>query len=356
MHYREITRRTTGAGSIAARSSTPWTYMAPRLIAADIRRRAPRGERSRFAVASRGCYQLQAASAVEEAITGWIATVKARLRSRLHELDRATFESLVSEPLKRAGVDEFEVTRRDRDGGVDVRAILVVGGLSMVTTAVQVMRWRKSVPIEIVRDLRGALSVHEQGLIMITSKFTRDATAEASAAGRAPIGLVNGDELIDLLVEHQLGVIKREVALSDIDEELFSGEVVEDPSALTTERDTTTPPQVGAAQRRFRIYRVPCGARSSAPRVPAAGARRMKVPRPSPTAPGARCDNVWEALFDMFASLAPVPDAAADLSNNVRGVIRVDITEEDGGWQAIRACRPCARSAGRTLRRTRRRP
>lgn len=118
-------------------------------------------------------------------------------------------ESLIGELLQRAGFEEIEVTRRERDGGIDVRAILVVGGLSRVTTAVQVKRWRRSVPIDIVRALRGALSVHEHGLIVTTSKFTRDATDEATAIGRAPIGLVDGDTLIDLLAEHQLGLVKR---------------------------------------------------------------------------------------------------------------------------------------------------
>jgi restriction system protein len=259
LHYREITQRAIDAGYITPRSATPWTYMAS-AISSDTRRRAARGERPRFAVAGRGYYRLQTASAAEEAITAWNTTVKARLRSRLHELDPATFESLIGELLQRAGFEEIEVTRRERDGGIDVRAILVIGGLSRVTMAVQVKRWRRSVPIEVVRELRGALSVHEQGLIVTTSKFTRDATAEATATGRAPIELVNGDTLIDLLTEHQLGLVKREVALFDIDEELFSGEVVEDPAALMADRDTTISRQGIATQRRFRIYRVPAGA------------------------------------------------------------------------------------------------
>jgi hypothetical protein len=259
LHYKEITQRAVGAGYITPRSATPWTYMAS-AISSDIRRRAARGEPARFAVGGRGYYRLQAASAVEEAITAWNATVKARLRSRLHELDPATFESLIGELLQRAGYEEIEVTRRERDGGVDVRAILAVGGLSQVATAVQVKRWRRPVPIEVVRELRGALSVNEHGLIVTTSKFTRDATAEATATGRAPIGLVDGDTLIDLLAEHQLGLIKKDAALFDIDEELFSGEVVEDPAALMAERDTTIPRSGTPAQRRFRIYRVPGGA------------------------------------------------------------------------------------------------
>jgi restriction system protein len=259
LHYRDITHRAVDAGYITPRSATPWTYMAS-AISSDIRRRAARGEPARFAVAGRGYYRLQAASAAEESITTWNTTVKARLKSRLHELDPATFESLIGELLQRAGFEEIEVTRRERDGGVDVRAVLAVGGLSQVATAVQVKRWRRSVPIEVVRELRGALSVHEQGLIVTTSKFTREATAEATATGRAPIGLVDGDTLIDLLAEHQLGLVKRDVALFDIDEELFSGEVVEDPSTLIAERDAAGPRQGSVAQRRFRIYRVPGGA------------------------------------------------------------------------------------------------
>lgn len=259
LHYREITQRATDAGYITPRNSTPWTYMAS-AITSDIRRRAARGEPARFAVAGRGYYRLHTASGADEAITAWNTNVKARLRSRLYELDPSTFESLIGELLQRAGFEEIEVTRRERDGGIDVRAILVVGGLSRVTTAVQVKRWRRPVPVDIVRALRGSLNVHEQGLIVTTSKFTRGSKEEATAVGRAPIGLVDGDALIDLLAEHQLGLIKREVALFDVDEELFSGEVVEDPAVLTAELDTTSPRQRSAAQRRFRIYKVPGGA------------------------------------------------------------------------------------------------
>ena len=118
------------------------------------------------------------------------------LRSRLHELDPATFESLIGELLQRAGFEEIEVTRRERDGGIDVRAILMVGGLSRVTRPSRSSAGGGPCP-EVVRELRGALSVHEQGLMVTTSKFTRDATAEATATGRAPIGLVNGDTLIE---------------------------------------------------------------------------------------------------------------------------------------------------------------
>src|ERR1035441_3597431 len=103
-----------------------------------------------------------------------------------HAAGKSHFESLIGELLQLAGLEGIEVTRRERDGGIDVRAILVIGGLSRITTAAQVKRWRRSVPIEVARELCGALSVHEQGLTVTTLKFTRDATAEATAPGCGP--------------------------------------------------------------------------------------------------------------------------------------------------------------------------
>lgn len=258
MHYREITERAISRGYISPRSTTPWTYMAS-AIAQDVRRTHARGEEPRFAAAGHGYYRLPAPStSAVQAIASWNADVKTRLRRKLYEMDPSTFEALIGELLERVGYEDIEVTRRDRDGGIDVRAVLTVGGLSRVSTAIQVKRWKRNVPIDVVRALRGALNIDERGLVITTSGFTKDALVEGSASGRAQIGLIGGPMLVDLLTEHGLGIVKRDVSLFDIDEELFSGQVVDDPVGLrggwiSTKKET---PPSGS---RFRIFRVPGG-------------------------------------------------------------------------------------------------
>ena len=51
-----------------------------------------------------------------------------------------------------------------------------------------------------VRDLRGSLKVadSEQGLVITPSDFTAEAKAEAQSAGKTPITLINGEDLVNL--------------------------------------------------------------------------------------------------------------------------------------------------------------
>src|SRR6266508_4289617 len=101
------------------------------------------------------------------------------LLEQLGQIDPGTFEELIGELLERIGFEEVEVTRRSGDGGIDVRGVLTVGGVTRVKTAIQVKRWANTIPDRIVRELRGSLGPAEQGLIITTSGFTRPAVAEA---------------------------------------------------------------------------------------------------------------------------------------------------------------------------------
>lgn len=80
-----------------------------------------------------------------------------------------------------------------------------MGGVTDVRTAIQVKRWSASVSGRVARELRGGLGPHERGLVVTLSTFTRDAKAEAGSADRSPISLVNGDELIELLIDTTSG-------------------------------------------------------------------------------------------------------------------------------------------------------
>ena len=68
-----------------------------------------------------------------------------------------------------------------------------------------------------MRELRGALKIDERGLIVTTAEFTTDARQEAEAEGKARIGLVGGEELVRLCVEHGIGVEERKVSLIELD-------------------------------------------------------------------------------------------------------------------------------------------
>ena len=65
----------------------------------------------------------------------------------------------------------------------------------------------------------GSLSAHEQGLIITTSDFSPGAVREAAQPGKTPIALMNGWQLVMLLMEHGIGVRRSTLDLFEIDEE-----------------------------------------------------------------------------------------------------------------------------------------
>ena len=59
----------------------------------------------------------------------------------------------------------------------------------------------------------------DKGIILTTGTFTKDAKGEAVRDGVPPIELVNGDKLLDLLEELELGV--KPVTIYELDGEFF---------------------------------------------------------------------------------------------------------------------------------------
>ena len=107
------------------------------------------------------------------------------------------------------------------DGGIDVRGTLVVGDVVRIKMAVQVKKWKlkNNIQAPVVQQVRGSLGAHEQGLIITTSDFSPGAVKEAAQADKTPIALMNGDQLVMLLMEHGMGVHRSTPDLFEIDEE-----------------------------------------------------------------------------------------------------------------------------------------
>jgi restriction system protein len=60
-----------------------------------------------------------------------------------------------------------------------------------------------------VQQVRGSLGAHEQGLIITTSGFSKGAQAEATRPDALPVALMNGEQLVALMVEHEVGCSRR---------------------------------------------------------------------------------------------------------------------------------------------------
>lgn len=119
-------------------------------------------------------------------------------------LDPKEFEILVSHLLTALGFEGSEVTGKSGDGGVDAIGELNVANLAKVKVFVQAKRYKLGTKINAgtVKQLRQAIPSTGQGAFITTADFHSAAAEVALEAGFPRIGLVNGRQLVDLLVEH----------------------------------------------------------------------------------------------------------------------------------------------------------
>lgn len=151
------------------------------------------------------------------------ASVRESIRDLLLEMDPSVFEHLVKRLLEEMDYQNVEVRGRSGDRGVDVIADIELG-ITSVKEVVQVKRYRSTVQRKVLDELRGSLYRFEaiRGTIITTSRFASGAHEAAFESGAAPITLIDGDKLIDLLIEHNIGVHKRTLEVLAVDPDAFT--------------------------------------------------------------------------------------------------------------------------------------
>ncbi len=121
----------------------------------------------------------------------------------LLELSPIEFEELAGHLLTAIGFD-IEVTQPVADGGVDFRGTLNLSNAAQISITGQVKRYKRGSKISAkpVRDLRGRIPIGAQGTFVTTSDYTKEARRVAEEEGFARVGLINGEQLVDLLTQH----------------------------------------------------------------------------------------------------------------------------------------------------------
>lgn len=148
------------------------------------------------------------------------------LQSVLRQMSPSGFERLTQRILRGSGFIQVEVTGRTGDGGVDGRGIMQLGGMLSFRVIFQCKRYQGSVGAGQIRDFRGAMVGRaEKGLFITTGIFTQDARREATRDGAPPIDLVDGEQLIDILKNLELGVHSKKVEIEEVtvDKGWFNG-------------------------------------------------------------------------------------------------------------------------------------
>jgi predicted Mrr-cat superfamily restriction endonuclease len=124
--------------------------------------------------------------------------------NRILELDDQEFEILITHILTALGFEGSEHTGRVGDGGVDATGELNVANMAKVKIFVQAKRYKLGARINAntVKALRANIPSGGQGAFITTADFQKNAKDIAVETGFPRIGLINGNQFVDILAEH----------------------------------------------------------------------------------------------------------------------------------------------------------
>ena len=220
MHYRDITAKALERGWLEAQGEHPEMTMNAQ-IGLDIRRRQASRKGQIFVQHGRGYIGLQEwmARGLRFEAEQHNKHVCAELLKALQRMKPEEFESLIGRLLEAMDFIDTEVTRASGDGGVDVRGTWRIADGIQIKMAIQAKRWKQNVQAPVVQAVRGSLSSSERGMIITTSDFSSGARREAEDPAKAStISLVNGEQLVNLLVKCGIGITREKIEVLELDE------------------------------------------------------------------------------------------------------------------------------------------
>jgi restriction system protein len=165
---------------------------------------------------------------IEETIapTDTSPTIASDYRAELLEIIRSLspsgFEKLCQRLLRESGFQQVEVTGRSGDGGIDGKGLLQINRLLSMQVVFQSKRYQANTSVNVsqIRDLRGAMAGRsDKGIFITTSTFTADARKEALREGVPPIELVDGQKLVAMFEELELGLMPKKIY--EVDRKFF---------------------------------------------------------------------------------------------------------------------------------------
>ena len=149
-----------------------------------------------------------------------------KLLKKVQNCDPYFFEKLSLDLLNKMEfykVKSFkgELTAKSNDGGVD--GLIYLDPLSIKPVYFQSKRWKSSISRPEMQKFVGAL--HDKGsntgIFITTSDFTKGALATAKSSN---IRVINGEKLVELMIEYNVGIKTQEYNIDMIDEDYFKGE------------------------------------------------------------------------------------------------------------------------------------
>ena len=154
---------------------------------------------------------------------------KSRLLTELKSLTPTGFEHFCVELLQQLGFRNLNVTKRSGDGGIDGHGDFQQGAVS-IKSAFQAKRWADTpVGRPEIDKLRGAIQGdYDHGVFITTSRFTKEAAEASYKKGAISVLLLDGDAVVELMLDRGIGVVKQPLYLYEISEEFFDFDVQAD--------------------------------------------------------------------------------------------------------------------------------
>ena len=151
------------------------------------------------------------------------------LVARLMALEPYAFEHFVKELLEAMDYENVQVTKQSGDKGVDVVANFQFG-ITEIKEVVQVKRSELTVRRPLIDQLRGALPYHGaiRGTLITLGRFAKGVEEAALFPGAAPITLIDGERLVELVERHEVGLRKKPAYLLEINEAFFAEKNLEE--------------------------------------------------------------------------------------------------------------------------------
>jgi len=143
----------------------------------------------------------------------YVTQFKKDILKQLGEIDPFDFEVFCKHLLTAYGFKNMRVTSKSKDGGIDGFGELKIG-LATMEVAFECKRWANTVGRPKVSQFRGDIQgKYQQGLFFTTSKFSKEAKETSFQPGAVPIILIDGNGVVDLMIEKEFGIEKEDLPI-----------------------------------------------------------------------------------------------------------------------------------------------
>lgn len=151
-----------------------------------------------------------------------------QLRDKLLSLPLPVFERLVLKIIQQSGysnvhlAEKMDSRGRTLIGGLDIKAYCQTD-LTKSLTIAQVKQYTTAVPRRFVDELRGTMlrTGAKHGLLITSSVCSKAAHQAAQAIPMLPITILEGNNLLDLLIDHQIGIEQQTIQRLVLSDEFF---------------------------------------------------------------------------------------------------------------------------------------